>query len=368
MKYITSSLWLCFLTAFVLPSFAQEGSFQISGNVKGLPDKSLVAITDPDRPGDTLAKAVSKKEQFELKGKLAEVKLYHISFLPSDKKGLLFLDAKKMQVSGDINAIQQLSLTGSQPHEGFVAFQKQFEPFFRQYAQLSETANRSGVTDSLMQQYKQLINDLSASAVKFAEQRKDQVVAPFMWATILQVVENPDLVEQSFNTFSPAVQASFYGQFLAGRLADAKIGRVGSEALDFSQADPNGKPISLSSFRGKYVLVDFWASWCGPCRQENPNLVEAHEKFKNKNFTVLGVSLDNNKEKWLKAITDDKLDWAQVSDLKHWQNEVALKYKVQSIPQNLLIDPKGIIIAKNLRGPDLQAKLCELLGCEGGGN
>ena len=105
-------------------------------------------------------------------------------------------------------------------------------------------------------------------------------------------------------------------------------------------------------------------SRCGPCRQENPNVVLAHDRFKSKNFTVLGVSLDNNKEKWVKAIKDDQLDWTQVSDLKYWQNEVALKYKVQSIPQNLLIDPNGIIIAKNLRGEDLQAKLCELLGCE----
>lgn len=364
MKFVSSALGLLLLVCSSVKGFAQEPGFHITGSIQGLPDKSLVAITDPDKPTDTLAKAFSKQQQFELKGKLTDIKLYHISFVPSDKKGLLFLENKKMQLSGEINAIQQLNLNGSVAHDGFIAFQKQFEPYFRQYSQLSEIANRSGVTDSLMTQYKQLIADLGSSAVSFADQRKDQVVAPFMWATILQVVENPAMVEKSFNTFSPAVKSSFYGRFLEARIADSKIGQIGSPALEFIQADPAGKPVELSSFRGKYVLIDFWASWCGPCRQENPNVVLAHDRFKNKNFTVLGVSLDNNKDKWLKAIEDDKLDWTQVSDLKHWQNEVAIKYKVQSIPQNLLIDPQGIIVAKNLRGEDLQQKLCELLGCE----
>ena len=162
----------------------------------------------------------------------------------------------------------------------------------------------------------------------------------------------------------PEVQGSFYGKYLLNYINEKKIGSIGSPAIEFVQADTSGNPVALSSFKGKYVLVDFWASWCGPCRKENPNLVAAFNRFRDKNFTVLGVSLDNNRDRWLKAIVDDQLHWTQVSDLQYWQNEVAVKYKIQTIPQNLLIDPNGMIVGKNLRGQDLELKLCELLGCK----
>jgi peroxiredoxin len=143
-----------------------------------------------------------------------------------------------------------------------------------------------------------------------------------------------------------------------------KITAIGSIAPDFIQNDVNGKPVQLSSFRGKYVLIDFWASWCGPCRQENPNVVRTYHKYKNKNFTVLGVSLDKETAKgaWLAAIKSDGLEWTQVSDLKFWNNMAATLYGVHSIPQNFLIDPQGKIVAKGLRGDDLDDKLQELLG------
>jgi peroxiredoxin len=171
-------------------------------------------------------------------------------------------------------------------------------------------------------------------------------------------------IEPLYNGLSQALKDTEAGKQLKESFAPLKATALGTLAPDFTQNDVDGKPVKLSSFKGKYVLLDFWASWCGPCRQENPNVVRVYNKYKNKNFTVLGVSLDrpNGKADWLKAIKDDGLTWTHVSDLKFWNNAAAGLYFVQSIPQNYLIDPQGKIVAKNLRGADLEAKLIELLG------
>ncbi|UOQ65180.1 peroxiredoxin family protein [Hymenobacter volaticus] len=166
-----------------------------------------------------------------------------------------------------------------------------------------------------------------------------------------------------YNVLAPAVKNSPKGKAYSQMLERIKVVSVGAEAPNFIQMTPDGQKVSLADYRGKYVLVDFWASWCGPCRAENPNLTKVYNEYKNRNFDILGVSLDDEKDraKWLKAIKDDQLAWTQVSDLKGRHNEVATRYVVQAIPQNFLVGPTGKIVATNLRGDDLKTTLARYI-------
>lgn len=174
-----------------------------------------------------------------------------------------------------------------------------------------------------------------------------------------------DKAVAGFELLDPALKASSQGQVFARMIKKATVLDIGGEAPEFTAQNTAGENISLKSFRGKYVLVDFWASWCVPCRHENPNVVKAYNRFRDKNFTIVGFSLDegnDGKEKWLKAIEKDGLPWMQVSDLAGWASPVAMLYNLKAIPANFLLDPNGRIVAKNLRGEELEQKLEEVFG------
>ncbi len=375
------------LLGAAIPTFSQSAgkTFTIHGTVKNMappPAVYLIYDTVMHKQPDT---AMVVQGAYTFTGTLEDAAIVSISpasFIATDAQerakvgpeniATFFLDAGNINITSD-GTLQNIKVSGSQAqtdHEGIT------REIMHTVDSLKEVAKSEAFkTDQLMQQqYSAILGGIIVKVMNdqqaFIHRHPDASVTPFLlYSLSTSPLLSPGMLEIFYNDLPAAAKERSMGRVIAANLAKVKQTQaaneaktpgiaIGSPAPAFTLTDTLGNPISLASFKGKYVLVDFWASWCKPCRQENPNVKKAYNTYKDKGFNVLGVSVDEEKQQaqWLAAIRHDQLTWAQVYT-KGWETDVVKAYHITAIPQNFLLDPNGIVIAKNLRGEELQIKL-----------
>jgi len=340
----------------------------IEVSIAGVEDEFVQLMAFEDGTIKTVDSLQAANGVFSFRRELAHPEMYRLK-IGSMRPIELFIENGKMKVEGHIDSLDEVRVSGSASHELFMQFRNGFRAFDDKMSELYPQylmAENEGDTvrkDSLEALFESFYQEQQAYMLNFIKENNQSVVSAYLAYRMLYNSELPELTE-IFEAYSAEVQSSMYGVLLAQRMETLAQVAIGQPAPLFEQNDPNGNPIALESFRGQYLLIDFWASWCGPCRHENPNVVALYNDFHNKGFEILGVSLDKDREPWLEAIEIDGLTWPQVGDLGGWENAAAQLYGVRAIPHTVLLNREGEIVAKNLRGEELRTKLEEIFAEE----
>jgi peroxiredoxin len=360
-RYFPLYLLVAIATLTVSSCDEEKGNAVISGNIDGLYDPAIF-INIPSGDSYNMEPIPVKDGEFKWTGDFPEP--VRVMLKVGDQNIPLYMQNGNVEIHGHIDSLDQLRITGSPAQADYDAYKQSLADLTLMEMRLNEEWAKAKGNDSV----RDVISGQADSLHAIREERTNVFIATHPNSVVslsllkdMALVGDYALLDSLFRGFTPALAGSTEGQQLQERIAVLKKSAVGQKLMDFEQRDVNGETVRLADLKGKYVLIDFWASWCKPCRAENPNLLKAYNEFKHKKFTVLGVSLDDKEENWKQAIKEDQLPWRQVSDLEGFQGKLPVEYGIKAIPCTFLVDPEGVIIGRYLRGEELVEKLREVL-------
>lgn len=357
-------LFLILVISLSACSSRKGNEFVISGKIDGKFEGNVYLQKNTDGKFQILDTAKVENGKFKFQGIIESPDIYYIG-IDESRFVSFFNEPSDIKITFNIDSLSKPEVKGSTSDSEFRKYLKSMDEYqsgqISFYTQYNEAARQG---DSVkMKELDMKMEDLDKThkenLLSFAKENPSSFVSPYIAMRHSYELELSELKEIMAGLDSK-VKESPFSKRLAERITTLENVEVGKVAPDFTMNDPDGNPVTLSSLRGKVLLVDFWASWCGPCRRENPNVVKAYNQFKDKGFDILGVSLDKDKASWKSAIEEDKLTWTHVSDLQYWNNAVSNLYGVMAIPSNVLIDKDGVIIGRNLTGEELTKKLEEI--------
>ncbi|MDO9578010.1 MAG: TlpA disulfide reductase family protein [Candidatus Cloacimonadales bacterium] len=364
MKKLIGAAIICWM----IFSCTQKPGFIINGKIANADDKLIVLVKMDGRNSTTIDSTIIRNGNFTMKGSVDFPDLFRLEIIGVDGKCELFLENSNITVTGVADSLQDLVITGSRSEDEYKAYLQllvpigeRMEVIYQEYPIAQQAGDETKIQE-LFDQYLEIETETIEIGKKFIADHPASFVSPGILGHLANNLEAIE-IEELINTLDEKVAVIPSILKLKEKVIILKKTNIGQPAPDFELNNVNGNPVKLSDKIGtKLLLLDFWAAWCNPCREENPNVVAVYQKYKDKGFDVFGVSLDQDKESWLQAIEADKLTWTHVSQLEGWTCDAVEKYAVSSIPANFLLDENGIIIAKNLRGEDLENKVKEILG------
>ncbi|AOM79344.1 hypothetical protein BFS30_20530 [Pedobacter steynii] len=360
---------LTLLCLYMTGTYAQDKPFVVKGKLNGTLANGRYVHYYFLKGGDlVMDSAKVQNGTYTLKGKVDHMLMLNISHRPYGGDVKIFVGPLTQVAVAHHKTLREANATGTKANleynkvrTALNVYMAKMDAIDKKY-DVALKAKDSATQEALFAESEVIFKAMNNTVYpNYISKNTNSPIALAMLDEYLAGVIDDRKLEPLFTKLSPSIKKTAEGKRWAKLLATAKLTSIGKPAPDFVQPDTAGKPVKLSSLRGKYVLVDFWASWCGPCRAENPNVLKAYQKLKDKGFDVVSVSIDGDRKAWLKAIKEDGMPWIHVSDLKANKNEAAMLYGVDAIPQNWLLDPNGLVVEKNLRGEDLDKQIERLM-------